>query len=53
MGTLKVLVLISYIKAYVCNLEKGTDKPVFRAGIETQMLRRDLWAQWGKEGGMN
>ena len=49
MGTLKVVVLISYIKAYAWNLEKGIDKPICRTGIETQMLRMDLWARWGKE----
>ena len=27
---------ISYINAYMCNLENGTDEPVCRAEIETQ-----------------
>ena len=27
---------ISYINAYICNLENGTDEPICRAGIKTQ-----------------
>ena len=30
-------------------LEDGTDKPIHRAGIETHILRTDLWTQQGKE----
>ena len=43
---------------YILNLEKGTDEPIYKAGIEMQMKRRDTWIQWGRggkdgEGGMN
>ena len=41
---------ISYINACIWNLENGTDEPVCRTGIETQVLRTDLWTQQGKEG---
>ena len=27
----------------------GTDGPICRAGIETEMWRKGLWSQWGKE----
>ena len=27
----------------------GTDEPIYRAAMETQTQRTDLWAQWGKE----
>ena len=30
---------ISYINAYICNLENGTDEPICRAGIKTQTQR--------------
>ena len=41
-----------YIKAYVWNLEKnGTDEPICRAGIETQMYRTDLWTKPEEERG--
>ena len=30
-------------------LEKGTDKPVYRAGIETQKQRTNLWTQRAQE----
>ena len=43
---------ILYIKAYIWNLEKnGTDEPICRAGIETQMYRTDLWTKQEEEGG--
>ena len=41
---------ISYITTCIWNLENGTDETVCRTGIETQVLRTDLWTQQGKEG---
>ena len=36
------------ILTYIYGIQKsGTDGPVYRAGIETQMQRTDVWA-WGK-----
>ena len=29
------------------------EEPICRVGIETQMLRTDLWIQQGKKRGMN
>ena len=36
---------ISYINAYVWSLEKWSraDEPIFRAGIEMQTWRKDMW----------
>ena len=41
-----------YTNAYTCNLEKCTNEPICRTGIEMQTQRRDL-TQQGKEGAMN
>ena len=39
------------INAYMYGIQKnGTDEPICRAGIETQMYRTDLWT-WGMSGG--
>ena len=36
------------------NLEEGTDKPIFRAGIEAQTQRTNMWTwEGGGEGGTN
>jgi len=41
---------ISYINAYVRNLENGTDEPIRRAEIETQTKRTSVWTpRRGKE----
>ena len=34
---------------FIWNLENGTDQPICMAGIKTQMYRKDLWTQQGKE----
>ena len=36
------------MKAYMWNLENGTDEPICRAAIEMQMQRKDMWTQRGK-----
>ena len=28
--------------------KNGTDQTIFKAGIEMQMKRTDMWAEWGK-----
>ena len=38
-------------KAYMWNLENGTDEPVSRTGIETQTQRMDMQTQAQGEGG--
>ena len=38
-----------FTNTYIWNLENGTDEPIFRAGIEMQKQRMDLWTQWKKE----
>ena len=41
---------ILYINACIWNLGKnGIYEPIFRAGIETQTQRTDLWIQWHEE----
>ena len=36
---------------HICGIQKnGTDEPIFRAGIERQTQRMDMWTQWGKGG---
>ena len=38
------------ILTHICGSEKnGTDKPICRAGIETQTWRMDMWIQWRKQ----
>ena len=37
------------INIYIWNPENDTEEPMFRAGIETQTEKTDLWTQWGKE----
>ena len=35
---------------YIYGIYKdGLDEPVYRAAVEMQMQRTDLWTQWGKE----
>ena len=41
---------MSYINAYIWNLNYGTDEHHSRAGIEVQMLRLDMWTQQGRGG---
>ena len=37
---------------HVCGIQKnGTDEPVFKAEIETQMQRTNIWTPRGKAGG--
>ena len=39
-----------HILTHLCGIQKnGTGEPIFRAGIETQIYRTDLWTQWGKK----
>ena len=39
-----------HILTHMYEIQKnGTDEPILRAGIETQMWRMDLWSQWRKE----
>jgi len=39
-----------HISMYIYGIKKnGTDEPICRAGIETQMQRVDLWTRQGKE----
>ena len=40
-----------YTSTYTWNLENGTDEPIFRAGIDTQTWRTDLWPQQAQERG--
>ena len=40
---------MSYANAYIWSLENGTDGPIFRAGTESQIYRKDLWTQQGQE----
>ena len=43
---------ISSINAYMWNLEKGTDEPICRVGIETQTQEMDMrtWLEGGEGG---
>ena len=36
------------MNTYMWNLENGTDEPICRAGIETQMSKTDMWTQMWK-----
>ena len=44
-----------HILIHIYGIQKnGSDEPICRAGIETQMERTDLWTPEGEgEGGMN
>ena len=38
------------ILTHVYRIQKeGTDEPIFRAAVEMQVQRRDLWTQWGTQ----
>ena len=38
-----------YILMHICGIwENGTDEPICKAGIETQMQRTDMWTRWGE-----
>ena len=40
-----------YQNAYICNLEKSTDRFIYRAAVEKQTLRIDIWTwEEGKRG---
>ena len=39
-----------YFNAYMWNLEKWSDEPVFKAEIETQMYRTNVWTPRGESG---
>ena len=40
------------IAAHICGIQKnGTDEPVCKAEIETQMQRTNVWTQRGESGG--
>ena len=39
---------MSYINAYMWNLENGTDELVCRAEIETQKQRKNVWTPRGE-----
>ena len=39
---------ILYNNVHIRNVEKGTDEPICRAGMEIQMKETDLWTQRGK-----
>ena len=42
------------ILTHICGIQKNdTDNPIFRAGIETQTQRTDMWTQWEREGVTN
>ena len=40
-----------HILTHICGIQKnGTDEPISRAGIETQMQRMDMWTRCGGTG---
>ena len=42
---------ISYDIAYMQNLKNGTNEPIYKTEIESQMQKINLWSPKGKGGG--
>ena len=40
---------IQYTNAYIWNLERCNDNPVYKTAKETQMYRTEFWTLWERE----